>query len=70
MINLYIEDKKEEEMLTWSIVFLIVAIVAGLFGFRGVEGVSIQIAKVLFFIFVVLFIVSLILGFVVVRAPV
>jgi uncharacterized membrane protein YtjA (UPF0391 family) len=49
-------------MLYWAIVFLVVAIVAGIFGFTGIAGSSIWIAKVLFFVFVVLFIVSLLFG--------
>ncbi len=57
-----LKGKKETIMLVWAIVFLVIAIVAGLFGFRKVEGVAIKIAKVLFFIFIVLFIVSLIFG--------
>lgn len=51
-------------MLTWAVIFLLIALIAGLFGFRNVEGVAIQIAKILFFIFLVLFVVSLILGLV------
>lgn len=47
-------------LLTWAVVFLIVALVAGLFGFGLVAGLSITIAKWLFFIFVVLFVISLI----------
>ncbi len=50
-------------MLYWAFLFLIIAIVAGLFGFRNVEGVATQIAKVLFFIFIIVFIVSLIIHF-------
>jgi uncharacterized membrane protein YtjA (UPF0391 family) len=42
--------------------FLIVAIVAGLFGFGLVAGASYKIAQVLFFVFLVLFIASLIFG--------
>jgi uncharacterized membrane protein YtjA (UPF0391 family) len=42
--------------------FLIVAIVAGLFGFGLVAGTSYTIAKVLFFVFIVLFVASLIFG--------
>ena len=53
-------------MLAWAVVFLVIAVIAGLFGFRKVEGVSIQIAKILFFIFIILFIISLIFGLVVV----
>jgi uncharacterized membrane protein YtjA (UPF0391 family) len=43
--------------------FLIVAIVAGAFGFWGVAGTSTTIAKWLFVIFIILFIVSLILNY-------
>jgi uncharacterized membrane protein YtjA (UPF0391 family) len=46
--------------LAWAIFFLIVAIVAGLFGFGVIAGTSITIAKWLFFIFIVLFIISVI----------
>lgn len=49
-------------MLKWSLMFLVVAIVAGLLGFTSIAGVSIEIAKILFFIFLVLFIFSLFIG--------
>lgn len=49
-------------MLTWSIVFLIIAIVAALFGFTGIAGTAVGFAKILFFIFLVLFVISLFLG--------
>jgi uncharacterized membrane protein YtjA (UPF0391 family) len=47
-------------MLHAVITFLVLAIVAGALGFTGVEIISIEIARVLFFIFLVLFILSLI----------
>ena len=47
-------------MLTWAVIFLIIAIVAGLFGFGGVASLATQIAKILFIIFLVLFIISLV----------
>jgi uncharacterized membrane protein YtjA (UPF0391 family) len=50
-------------MLYWSLVFLIIALVAGLFGFGLIAGTSWAIAKVLFFVFLVVFIISLIMGF-------
>ena len=43
-------------MLHLVITFLILSIVAGYFGFYTVEGMSMDIAKVLFFIFIVLFV--------------
>jgi uncharacterized membrane protein YtjA (UPF0391 family) len=49
-------------MLYWTLIFLVIALVAGLFGFGGVASASAGIAKVLFAIFLVLFIVSLVVG--------
>jgi uncharacterized membrane protein YtjA (UPF0391 family) len=47
-------------MLMWALTFFIVAIVAALFGFTGIAVGAAAVAKVLFFIFVVLFLVSII----------
>ncbi|MEO5646665.1 MAG: DUF1328 domain-containing protein [Candidatus Paceibacterota bacterium] len=49
-------------MLRWAVIFLIIALVAALFGFGGVAGTAIGIAKILFFVFIVLFIISLLVG--------
>jgi uncharacterized membrane protein YtjA (UPF0391 family) len=49
-------------MLYWALLFLVVAIVAGIFGFGGIAATASSIAQVLFFIFLVLFIVSLFFG--------
>jgi len=49
-------------MLRWAVVFLIIAIIAGLFGFTGVEQASASIAKILFGIFLVLFLGSVVIG--------
>jgi len=46
-------------MLRWAFVFLMVAIVAGIFGFAGVMVAAAGIAKLLFYVFLVLFVVSL-----------
>ncbi len=51
-------------MLWWALVFFIVAIVAAAFGFTGIAVGAAMIAKVLFFLFIVLFIVVLIFGLV------
>ncbi len=50
-------------MLGWAVVFLIVAIVAAIFGFGGIAAGAVAIAKILFWIFLVLFIISLITGY-------
>jgi len=49
-------------MLKWAIVFLLIAIVAGIFGFTDVEAASATIAQWLFGIFLVLFIGALAIG--------
>jgi uncharacterized membrane protein YtjA (UPF0391 family) len=49
-------------MLSWVVTFLIVALIAGILGFGGIAGVSIEIAKAIFFIAVVLFLVSAVVG--------
>jgi uncharacterized membrane protein YtjA (UPF0391 family) len=49
-------------MLKWAAVFLLIAIVAGVFGFTGVEEASATIAKVLFGIFLVLFLGAVFIG--------
>ena len=50
-------------MLYYALVFLLVAILAAVFGFGGIAIVSAGIAKILFFIFIVLFLVSLVTHF-------
>jgi uncharacterized membrane protein YtjA (UPF0391 family) len=54
------KNKKGFTLLGWSIVFLVIALVAAIFGFGGVAGVSLTIAKWLAIIFLILFIVSII----------
>ena len=49
-------------MLYWSIVFFIIALIAGVLGFGGIAGSMVGIAKILFFVFLVVFVVSLVLG--------
>jgi uncharacterized membrane protein YtjA (UPF0391 family) len=49
-------------MLRWTIIFLVIAIIAAIFGFGRIHQASIQIAQILFFIFLVLFVLSLIAG--------
>jgi len=53
-------SKGETKMLYYALVFLLVAIVAAVLGFGGVAVISAGIAKILFFVFIVLFLVSLI----------
>ena len=49
-------------MLHYALLFLVVALVAGVLGFGFVAGTAAYIAKVLFIVFLVLFLISLIGG--------
>jgi uncharacterized membrane protein YtjA (UPF0391 family) len=51
-------------MLQYAVVFLVIALVAALFGFTGIAAGAAEIAKILFFVFVLLFVASLIVGLV------
>jgi uncharacterized membrane protein YtjA (UPF0391 family) len=48
-------------MLNWALLFLIVAIIAGIFGFSSIVVISVEIAKILFLIFIVLFLFTMVL---------
>jgi uncharacterized membrane protein YtjA (UPF0391 family) len=49
-------------MLQWALAFLILALVAAFFGFAGVATASAGIAKILFYVFVIVFAVTLLAG--------
>ena len=49
-------------MLHYALVFLVLGLIAALLGFGGLAGTSIGIAKILFFVFLVLFAVTLLVG--------
>jgi len=51
-------------MLQYAVVFFVIALIAAVFGFTGIAVGAAEIAKVLFFIFLVLFVISLVVGLV------
>lgn len=50
-------------MLYWALMFLVVALVAAIFGFGGIASTATGIAQVLFVIAIIMFVVSLFAGF-------
>jgi len=56
-------------MLRIAIVFLVIAMLAGVFGLYGVEGAAVDFARIAFFLFLVLFAVSLVFGLVKASPP-
>ena len=49
-------------MLSWAITFLVIALIAALFGFGGIAGVAVEAAKIVFFVAIALFVVSALVG--------
>lgn len=60
--NYYFLKTKFNLMLRWTIIFLVIALIAALFGFGGIAAGAASIAKVIFFIFLILFVLSLLFG--------
>jgi uncharacterized membrane protein YtjA (UPF0391 family) len=57
-------------MLGWAITFLVLGLIAAVFGFTSIAGAAIGIAKILFFVFLVIFVVMLLMSFGRGRGPV
>jgi uncharacterized membrane protein YtjA (UPF0391 family) len=53
---------KENTMFGWAIIFLLVAIAAGIFGFTGIASQAAGFARIVFFIAVIVLVLSLIFG--------
>lgn len=49
-------------MLRWAVLFLVIALIAGLFGFWPVAGIAWDGAKILFVVFLILAVVSMVMG--------
>jgi uncharacterized membrane protein YtjA (UPF0391 family) len=62
-----VQHNEDKQMLKWALIFAVVAIIAGLLGFTGIAGTSMAIAKTLFFVFLVIFVVLLLAGLLVGR---
>src|SRR5260370_24065665 len=53
---------RSNDMLGWALAFLLIAILAAVFGFTGIAAASASVAKFIFFIFLVIFLVTLIMS--------
>ena len=55
-------------MLRWALIFLVIGLIAGLLGFTDIAGAAVGIAKILFFMFLLVFVVLFVLWLVLFRA--
>jgi uncharacterized membrane protein YtjA (UPF0391 family) len=56
------KQKGEFDMLYYALVFFVIALIAAVFGFGGIAVAAAGIAKILFFLFLVVFLVTLVMG--------
>lgn len=56
-------------MLGWALTFLVIALIAGLLGFTSIAGAAVGVAKILFVVFLVLFLVSAVMHMMRGRTP-
>ena len=56
-------------MLGWALTFLVVALIAAILGFGGIAGFAVDIARLIFYVAIVLFLISAVVGLVRGRAP-
>jgi uncharacterized membrane protein YtjA (UPF0391 family) len=57
-------SNQERPMLYWALMFLVVALIAALFGFGGIASTATGIAQILFVVALVMFVASLLAGFI------
>ncbi|MES2029964.1 MAG: DUF1328 domain-containing protein [Pseudomonadota bacterium] len=55
-------------LLKWALIFFLISVAAGVFGFTGISAATADVARVLFYIFLAICIVLLLLGITIFRA--
>jgi uncharacterized membrane protein YtjA (UPF0391 family) len=56
-------------MLGWALTFLVIALIAAVLGFGGIAGFAVEIAKIIFFVAIILFVVSAVFALIRGRSP-
>jgi len=56
-------------MISWAVTFLVIALIAAVLGFGGIAGTAIEIAKIIFYVAIVLFLISAVMGLLRGRRP-
>jgi uncharacterized membrane protein YtjA (UPF0391 family) len=59
--------REDAMLLKWAAIFFVIALIAAAFGFTGIAAGATEIAKILFYLFLVIFIILLIAGVIVGR---
>jgi uncharacterized membrane protein YtjA (UPF0391 family) len=58
-------EREDSMLLKWAAIFFVIALIAAAFGFTGIAAGAASIAKVLFYLFLGIFVVFLVAGIIV-----
>jgi uncharacterized membrane protein YtjA (UPF0391 family) len=58
----FVANLEDSTMLYWAAVFFVIALIAAVFGFGSIAASAVGVAKILFFVFLILAVISLIFG--------
>ena len=56
-------------MLSWALTFLVIALIAAILGFGAIAGVAIEIAKLIFYVAIILFLITAVIALIQGRRP-
>ena len=56
-------------MLGWALTFLVIALIAAVLGFGGIASFAVEIAKIIFFVAIILFVISAVVALIHGRSP-
>jgi uncharacterized membrane protein YtjA (UPF0391 family) len=61
--------EENETMFGWALTFLIIALIAAVLGFGGIAGFAVEIAQLIFYVAIVLLVISVVVGLIRGRTP-
>jgi uncharacterized membrane protein YtjA (UPF0391 family) len=61
--------EENNTMFGWALTFLIVALIAAVFGFGGIAGFAVEIAQLIFYVAIILLVISVVMGLIRGRTP-
>jgi uncharacterized membrane protein YtjA (UPF0391 family) len=61
--------KENDAMFGWALTFLIVALIAAVLGFGGIAGFAVEIAQLIFYVAIILLVISVVVGLIRGRTP-
>jgi uncharacterized membrane protein YtjA (UPF0391 family) len=68
-IDIQTFKQRSVAMLGWAVTFLVIALIAAVLGFGGIAGFAVELAKIVFVVALILFVISAVVGLARGRSP-